>query len=92
MALATSGRDVHHITTHLAVALGVGRGIRTDRNALIALWKRQQAQGVSHVALNLKPLRRPAAEVLAELAEYVLPEFPVGTVGAARPSIQEAQP
>jgi luciferase-type oxidoreductase len=61
--------------------LQVGRGIRVGRNALIALWKRQEAQGVSHVALNLKPLRRPAAEVLEELAEYVLPEFPVGAVG-----------
>lgn len=72
--------------------LRVGRGIRTGRNALIALWKRQQAQGVSHVALNLKPLRRPAAEVLAELSEYVLPEFPVGVVNAAMQDAGEAQP
>lgn len=72
--------------------LQVGRGIRTGRNALIALWRRQQAQGVSHVALNLKPLRRPAAEVLAELAEYVLPEFPVGVVDAAMQDAKEAQP
>jgi len=54
----------------------VGRGIRTGRNALIELWQRQQRQGVSHVALNLKTLRRPAIEVLQELAEYVLPLFP----------------
>ncbi|WP_334033468.1 LLM class oxidoreductase [Burkholderia gladioli] len=72
--------------------LQVGRGIRTGRNALIALWKRQQAQGVSHVALNLKPLRRPAAEVLAELAEYVLPEFPVGVVDTAVQDAGEAPP
>ena len=56
--------------------LKVGRGISTGRNALIDLWERQQAQGVSHVALNLKPLRRPAKDVLQELAEYVLPHFP----------------
>lgn len=53
----------------------VTNGIRIGRNALIALWKRQQAQGVSHVALNLKPLRRPAEEAMAELAEFVLPHF-----------------
>ncbi len=71
--------------------LQIGRGIRTGRNALIALWKQQQAQGVSHVALNLKPLRRPAADVMAELAEYVLPEFPVGAVDAATQGAGEAQ-
>ncbi|AVI84603.1 LLM class oxidoreductase [Pseudomonas syringae pv. tomato] len=54
----------------------VGRGISTGRNALIRLWERQREQGVSHVALNLKPLKRPAKEVLQELEEYVLPYFP----------------
>lgn len=53
-----------------------GNGIRAGRNALIELFHQQQQQGVSHVALNLKPLRRPAEEALAELAEYVLPLFP----------------
>lgn len=53
----------------------IGNGVRMGRNTLIALWKRQQAEGVSHIALNLKPSRRPAEEVLAELAEYVLPHF-----------------
>lgn len=50
-------------------------GIRTGRNALIQLWEQQQKQGVSHVALNLKPARRPAREVLQEMAEFVLPHF-----------------
>ena len=54
----------------------MGNGIRTGRNALIDLFHEQQQLGVSHVALNLKPLRRPADEALAELAEYVLPLFP----------------
>ncbi|WP_322048346.1 LLM class oxidoreductase [Paraburkholderia sp. J67] len=53
-----------------------GNGLRAGRNALIALLAHQQSQGVSHVAFNLKPLRRPAADALAELAEYVLPQFP----------------
>ena len=38
----------------------MGNGIRTGRNALIDLFHEQQQLGVSHVALNLKPLRRPA--------------------------------
>jgi luciferase-type oxidoreductase len=54
----------------------VRNGVRAGRNALIELFHEQQQQGVSHVALNLKPLRRPADEALAELAEYVLPLFP----------------
>ncbi|WP_371321584.1 LLM class oxidoreductase [Pseudomonas viridiflava] len=56
--------------------LKVGRGIRTGRKALLDLWERQREEGVSHVALNLKPLRRPAGEVMQELAEFVLPNFP----------------
>ena len=51
-------------------------GIRTGRKAFINLWEQQQEQGVSHVALNLKPARRPVAEILQEMAEFVLPLFP----------------
>lgn len=54
----------------------VGNGMRAGRNALIALLRHQHAIGVSHVAFNLKALRRPAEDALAELAEFVLPEFP----------------
>lgn len=53
-----------------------GRVLRAGRNKLIELWKRQQDQGVSHVALHFKPQRRHAAEVIDELGEYVLPHFP----------------
>jgi luciferase-type oxidoreductase len=52
-------------------------GLRAGRKALVDLWKRQRDQGVSHVALNLKMSSRPAEDVLAELAEHVLPHFPV---------------
>lgn len=55
-----------------------GRVLHAGRNTLIDLWKRQQDQGVCHVALNLKPQRRPAVEVIEEMAEYVLPHFPAG--------------
>jgi luciferase-type oxidoreductase len=60
---------------HEALRL-TGNCVRAGRNALIELFYQQQEQGVSHVALNLKPLRRPSREALAELAEYVLPLFP----------------
>lgn len=53
-----------------------GRVLRAGRNALIEHWKRQRDQGVGHVALHFKPQRRPAAEVIDELAHYVLPHFP----------------
>jgi luciferase-type oxidoreductase len=52
-----------------------GPVLRGGRKALIELWARQEEQGVSHVALNLKPLRRPAAEAIAEMGEYILPRF-----------------
>jgi len=51
------------------------RGLQIGRNRLIELWKMQEEQGVSHVALNLKPNRRPAEEIMQELKEYVLPHF-----------------
>jgi hypothetical protein len=50
------------------VPLRVGQGVSVGRRALIELWKRQQDEGVSHVARNLKTLPRPAAEALDELA------------------------
>jgi luciferase-type oxidoreductase len=50
--------------------------MRSGRNALIELWKRQRDEGVNHVALNPKPLQRPFAEVMDELATHVLPCFP----------------
>lgn len=53
-----------------------GRVLRAGRNSLIELWKRQQEQGVNHVALHFKPQRRHASEVIEELGEYVLPHFP----------------
>jgi len=56
--------------------LQAGRVLRAGRNSLIEHWKRQQDQGVGHVALHFKPQRRPAAEVVDELGEYLLPHFP----------------
>lgn len=53
-----------------------GRQLRAGRHAMIELLSRHQAEGVSHVMLNMKPSRRPAEAVMAELAEHVLPKFP----------------
>ncbi len=53
-----------------------GNVLLAGRNALIALLEHQQELGISHVAFNLKPLRRPAEDALEELAEFVLPQFP----------------
>lgn len=51
-------------------------GMAAGRHALLAHLSRLREAGVNHVAFNLKASRRPANEVLAELAEHVLPEFP----------------
>ena len=51
-------------------------GIRAGRNAFIGYLTRLQKLGVNHIAMNLKASRRPAKEVLLELAEFVLPLFP----------------
>ena len=53
----------------------VGNKFFIGRKRLLDLWLTQQEQGVNHVALNLKPNRRPAEEVIDELATFVLPHF-----------------
>ncbi|MGP8308455.1 LLM class oxidoreductase [Vibrio sp. YIC-376] len=47
--------------------------VRIGRNALIERLKRHKEIGVRHIALNLKPSRRPANEVIEEMGEFVLP-------------------
>ncbi|MEG3085133.1 LLM class oxidoreductase [Sphingomonas sp. PB2P12] len=49
--------------------------MRGGRKALINHWKRQRDEGVNHVALHMKPLQRPFADAIAEMATHVLPEF-----------------
>ncbi|MGB8928967.1 MAG: LLM class oxidoreductase [Pantoea agglomerans] len=49
--------------------------MRAGTNTLMEFWKQQEAAGVSHITLNLKPSRRPGKEVLQELIENVLPHF-----------------
>ncbi|EJM61866.1 luciferase-type oxidoreductase, BA3436 family [Pseudomonas sp. GM50] len=66
-----------------------GRVLRAGRNVLIELWKRQQDQGVNHVALHFKPQRRHASEVIDELGEYLLPLFPSLALPLPQPAAEQ---
>lgn len=46
--------------------------LRGGAKGLLEYWQEQKEQGLAHVALNLKPTRRPAEETLQELAEEVV--------------------
>jgi luciferase-type oxidoreductase len=50
-------------------------GHRLGRNALLMHLRACKRIGVDHLLFNLKYGKRPAADVLQELAEFVLPEF-----------------
>lgn len=50
--------------------------LRTGRKGLIALLEEWQAAGVNHAALGVQFADRPAADILQEMAEEVLPLFP----------------
>jgi len=54
-------------------------GYRLGRNRLIEKLATLQRLGVHHVLFNLRHSRRPAAEVVEELAAEVLPHFPLAT-------------
>lgn len=47
--------------------------VRIGRNTLIDRLKQHRDLGVRHIALNLKPSRRPANDVIREMGEYVIP-------------------
>ncbi|OED35854.1 hypothetical protein AB833_29205 [Chromatiales bacterium (ex Bugula neritina AB1)] len=51
-------------------------GLRMGRNSLLTLLRELKAVGVNHVAFYLRFQQRPMKEVVAELCEYVVPEFP----------------
>jgi luciferase-type oxidoreductase len=53
--------------------------LRTGRKGLIDLLGEWRDAGVNHAALGIQHAQRPAAEVLQELAEEVLPHFPSHT-------------
>ena len=65
------------LDTNPDAPLRTGRVLAGGRHALIAFLEQQREAGINHVALNLKPTRRPSLEVLDELQRYVLPAFTV---------------
>ncbi|MDB5766122.1 MAG: Luciferase-type oxidoreductase, family protein, partial [Collimonas fungivorans] len=50
-------------------------GGRVGRKGLVAELAAMQEAGVSHIGLHFRQNRRPLAETMAEIAEFVLPEF-----------------
>jgi hypothetical protein len=50
-------------------------GARLGGHALVEYLKGLEKTRVAHVALNFRRSRRPVDDVLAEIAEHVLPEF-----------------
>ena len=50
-------------------------GGRIGRNALTNHVRSLHAAGVAHIAFNLRQSQREIEDVLAELAEHVIPEF-----------------
>jgi luciferase-type oxidoreductase len=53
-----------------------GYVLRTGRNGLIDLLGEWREAGVNHAALGVQMARRPAREIIQELAEEVVPLFP----------------
>lgn len=51
-------------------------GLRGGRNALVEYLRAIRQRGVQHVMFNTKPSRRPLVDVMHEMGEFVLPEFP----------------
>ena len=60
-----------------ATATPIHLGFRLGRNTLIKLLDELQNMGVNHVLLNIRFSSRPIVEVIDELAEYVVPSFPI---------------
>ncbi|WP_210766198.1 LLM class flavin-dependent oxidoreductase [Corynebacterium vitaeruminis] len=56
----------------------IHQGFRVGREALVELMNGWQDAGVDQLMINFKQSTRPIAEVLDELAEYVVPLFPAG--------------
>lgn len=55
---------------------GFHLGMRLGRNYLLELLGTLNEMGVNHVSFGLRKRERPVEDVIAELGEYVVPEFP----------------
>ncbi|KXU92434.1 sugar ABC transporter substrate-binding protein [Caballeronia megalochromosomata] len=56
-------------------ATDIPLGYRTGRRALVALLHAMRDSGTHHVTLNITSERRPARDIIEEVAAHVLPEF-----------------
>ncbi|HSK40112.1 MAG TPA: hypothetical protein VK943_10135, partial [Arenibaculum sp.] len=65
-------------------------GLSLGRRPLTSLLYRLRNAGIHHVVLNLKQGRRPAAEVIEEMAEHVLPRFPALATAKTAPDLVSA--
>lgn len=68
--------DLVEDPNHPRTPLRGGYVLRTGRKGLIDLLGEWRNAGVNHAALGIQFSQRPAAEVVQELAEEVLPHFP----------------
>lgn len=68
--------DLSEDPDHPRTPMNGGYVLKTGRKGLIALLTEWRDAGVNHAALGIQFSRRPAREVLQELAEEVLPHFP----------------
>lgn len=68
--------DLVEDPNHPRTPLHGGYLLQTGRNGLIDLLNEWKDAGVNHAALGIQLSQRPAAEVIQELAEEVLPHFP----------------
>ena len=59
----------------LAEPIPIHLGYRLGRNWLLEILYELQHVGVNHIVFNLKYGSRPAAEVIEELGEFILPHF-----------------
>lgn len=68
---------------------GIHQGLQVGREPLLELLHAWQGIGVDQLMINFKQSKRPVADVLSELKEYILPHFPPGSVpseGVIKPS------
>lgn len=56
----------------------IHQGLRLGRQPLLDILNAWQRIGVDQLMINFKHSRRPVADVIEELGEYVLPHFPAG--------------
>jgi luciferase-type oxidoreductase len=62
----------------LALPRRIHQGFSVGREAWLGMLRAWEGIGIDQLMINFKHSRRPVAEVIDELAEYVLPQFPPG--------------